>query len=821
MPSAVGRWMLVVGCLPLFLLALFFESAKGCGPDFPNSLLSGGDGVMLAAPVADFERELERLNLAPSRFEHVSATNAYEQQTFNAELSDLAAALRKAKVSGEASARIIEGHRVNRTKLNDYVEACSNWEARSWMDRDDSSTSRRGPQPKFPSFEQVEGLPGEFADYFAGAVAFRTPGGGSDLARANWEQLLARPAVERKYKSTWAAFMLGQSWEEHDEDKAVDYYRMTRDLAKCGFADSTGLAAAALGLEARVELRRKHFKRALDLYLEQYASGDRSAVTSLRWTAAAALAAGGDELALLAASENCRAVVTACLIHSQPGTRFVGSNKPGDDAPARWLEAVEAQKVSDVASAERLALAAYQAGEFELAERWIARSRNTPVAQWLQAKLLLRAGKVAPAAALLANVAKLLPVTGCSNTDEVSEFADALQMDADVSYRRPARRQVWGELGALRLTRGEFSRALDALLRAELWEDAAYVAERVLTVEELKRYVNSNWPPTESARANSTDHEASEATSRADTCGKNIRYLLARRLTRELRSGEAREYYPAVWQPKFDELVVALDEGWNESNPVGRRAKAFFAAACIARTNGMELLGTELSPDWFLYDGQFDWGLTWERRAGARDAERINVASEEELTRASRHQSDPDARFHYRYQAAFLAWEAAKLMPDNDDETARVLCTAGTWLKARDPDTADIFYKALVRRCRKTAIGGQADRMRWFPVLDEAGNPKPFGERLTSLTPSEAVNPTGEPTPRESVVETGWSEADRIYVVHSGDSMALIARAAGVTVKQIVEANPGLESARLAVGQRILIPEPSFVPEPDGASAPP
>ena len=36
-------------------------------------------------------------------------------------------------------------------------------------------------------------------------------------------------------------------------------------------------------------------------------------------------------------------------------------------------------------------------------------------------------------------------------------------------------------------------------------------------------------------------------------------------------------------------------------------------------------------------------------------------------------------------------------MPNNSDETARVLCTAGAWLKMRDPETADIFYKALVK----------------------------------------------------------------------------------------------------------------------------
>ena len=69
--------------------------------------------------------------------------------------------------------------------------------------------------------------------------------------------------------------MLGTLWEKEDPDKAVEYCQLTRDFAKRGLADSIGLAAAALGLEARVELRRGHFKRALELYLEQYADGRR------------------------------------------------------------------------------------------------------------------------------------------------------------------------------------------------------------------------------------------------------------------------------------------------------------------------------------------------------------------------------------------------------------------------------------------------------------------------------------------------------------------------------------------------------------------
>ena len=47
-----------------------------------------------------------------------------------------------------------------------------------------------------------------------------------------------------------------------------------------------------------------------------------------------------------------------------------------------------------------------------------------------------------------------------------------------------------GDLGGLHLARGDFVQALDILLTGRLWEDAAYVAERVLTANELKAYVD-------------------------------------------------------------------------------------------------------------------------------------------------------------------------------------------------------------------------------------------------------------------------------------------------------------------------------------------
>ncbi len=805
--------------LALFPFALAVASTRACGPFFPNNLLSSGDQAVLAAPIADFAMELSRLNLPTSRFPFVAATNGYAAQSFDAELTDLAAALKEAKTSPEQSALIVEAHRVNRKKLADYVAAYELWESQSMPEAQAAPPVNTAPSPLFPDFAPTRGLPDEFADYFAGVAAWHQPGPSNSLHEA-WERLLARPAAKRKYKSTWAAFMLGRALAKSNADKAVEYFKQTRDLAQHGFSDSLGLAVAALGLEAQIELGRKHFKRALELYLEQYAAGDRSALESLRWTAEQALSEGGEQLAALAAVPITRAVITAWLTCDQTPESTSSRKSIPNDVTLAWLQAVEATGVKDVDAAEHLALAAYQAGEFEIAQRWVNRARSNPVAQWIQAKLFLRAGKVSQAAALLAKVTDRLPILPKNELTNSTEYAESLHMGANrfIMAEDTARRQVLGELGVLRLSRREFKQALDALLRGGFWPDAAYVAERVLTTDELKEYVDRDW------RADAAAPEApavkvvdSEAAT-PGTWHEDIRYLLGRRLLRELRAKEARGYFPAQWQPDFDELVRALDAGWDEKLPAAQRAQALFAAAVIARKNGMELLGTELAPDWHLHRGDFEQGVTWEARATNNLAATVSLASAEELHRAAQHGTDPNERFHYRYQAAFLGWEAAKLMPDNSDETARVLCRSGAWLKNIDPKTADMFYKALVRRCRQTNIGVQADRMRWFPVLDAAGNPKPYRPRLENLTPPESREGSSEfppgPFPEAVGGETAPTEypwPGKTYRIHRGDSISAIATAVGrlgqpITSKEILEANPGLDPARLKVGQEILIP---------------
>ncbi len=803
-------------------------SVFACGPFFPNNLLDDGDHAVFQPPVASFAHELERLKLADTRWHAVplAAGQHYEEQTGDAELADLTAALKAKHTPPEQATAIISFHLAQRAKLNDYLTKYHEWEiARPYVVDTNGMThdiDPTNPPPPFPDIQIAPGLPREFADYFQGAMAWRQ--GNAYVASSAWENLLELPPAERHFKSTWAAFMLGKQQasetNEYPFDLALKSFEQVRNLAASGFADSIGLATASIGLEAQIYLKRQDYQRAIDLYLEQLAAGDDTAGNSLRECASSLV---GDtnippaQLVELAKNSHARRVITAYLLSALP---YGYGHEEGSDAITNvvsprnraWLRAVEAAGVQDVESADQLALAAYQADDLTAAQHWINLARHEPVAQWLQAKLDLRAGRVDDAARILTKLSRRFPAVP-EATNATPDFAGSLyvQINVDLDDTIPINRQISGELGVLHLARREYTESLDALLHSGYWMDAAYVAERVLTADELKHYVDSHWPALPAAKTNDSQSANQRWYGEPFDARNQIRYLLARRLAREARYPEARKFYPAIWRESFDRFTTGLHTGAETNLTAQVRAEALFTAAWVARTNGMELLGTELEPDWAIYEGGYELDVMWQTRLTNAPVNQINRADTNEIARAAAHGVEPDKRFHYRYQAADLAWAAAQLLPDNTDETARILCTAGGWLKYRDPQAADRFYKALVRRCRQTAIGARADELHWFPELDEIGNFLSLSARWPdiSLTPllTNAVSRNGA----GDVFSLQYPVPGRKYVIHMGDTLTAIAAAAArinstIDVTNVLNANPDLNPSKMKVGQLIMIP---------------
>jgi hypothetical protein len=675
------------------VLAAGMAAVLACGPNFPNRLLLSGDAAVLSAPSLEFKREIERFVPAgPPRLRavHPEPGEGEQKQSARVDLADLRAAM------GAAAERSGD--------LLDRYGAVRVWVGVGMGMGVGGGDRRVGEAPAVP-----DGLPAEFQAYINGLAAFRVAHAAE--ARGDWLRLLEMPAQQRRWRSVWAAFMLGKSYLGEDPAKALGWFGRTRELAQERFSDNLGLAAASLGWEARAELELGHLTRAVELYLEQLATGDGTALMSLRLVGVRIASGDLEGLEALARHLPTQRVVTAYVVSR--GGPTISSPKPlSREFASAWLAALEKSGAADVTSADRIAWAAYQGGDFAGADRWLRlASPRAALGQWLRAKLLLRAGKLDQGAALLAEASRSFPEDEA--WDRMGAWAsDEMEDRPGIGCDRPGRMAL-GESGVVLLARRQYTEALDALLRAGFWTDAAYVAERVLEVDELKTYVDRAGPATKAGVPGGDGWYFGRATP--EEIGAQIRWLLGRRLARLGRFEEAGAYMAAGYREKLAELAAHLRDGHDRKRDAGARASALWEAAKLMRAEGMELVGTEMGPDAAIYGGSAAWLATDAEERERRATGPLVRAAEDELDRVAAHRPDPNTRFHYRFVAARLAWAAAELMPDQDPRTAEVLCTAGGWLKIQDVAEADRFYKTLVRRCGKTALGAEADRVRWFP----------------------------------------------------------------------------------------------------------
>ena len=157
--SAVGGLI-----LSWFVLSQNFR-LLACGPEFPNQMLDRGDEAVLAAPIACFDRELERIHLLPASFQAVLASNDYAGQTLDAELADLGAALRKTHAPKLARDGVLTSYGAERAKLA-HLHVAANPDSGA-----NGSADRSGPVPIENLFVPA-GVPEEFADYFRGSIAW-------------------------------------------------------------------------------------------------------------------------------------------------------------------------------------------------------------------------------------------------------------------------------------------------------------------------------------------------------------------------------------------------------------------------------------------------------------------------------------------------------------------------------------------------------------------------------------------------------------------------------------------------------------------------
>jgi hypothetical protein len=693
----------------LFLLVfLGLSVAHACGPFFPDSYIVYGHRSVLDLPALSLHEEIQQILSLPAeppaqpfasyeamQIAQKNAVRAPVQRTAEVDIKEFETALKEHGMGEAEVKKLVSEYSDLRNILTvpalAAAEAAANVRSNPYGYGYGKDTNAEKPrQLDMSAYEALLArIPSEFAEYNRGATAYYN--GEMDAAVAHWQKVLALPVEQRKHRTLWAAFMLGRVLSDKDPAAAADYSAQSRAVVAEGALDPLKLSDDSLGWQARAEMRAKRYVDAIHHYAEfaRVPGRKETAILSLTRVCKAVLGADTIDPALAKDELSCRIVAAALACRS--------------NGAAKWADAIQsAQLQPPIRGADRLAWNAYQRGDMATAADWLKKADMTSVyARWVQAKLLLRDGRIEEGAAALANLDYALAENAVHPPVETSEpFAT-----------EKADERVLGDLGLLHLHEREYAQALETFARSGYYfDDALYVAECVMTMDELKAFVKDHMKDTTLMNRSNFPGFFGSFTRLA-----RLEHVLASRLADQGMWNDAVSFFPEDLRADA-KLMAELTE--HAASATGReRAEALIKAAKLLREKGMVLTGRELMPDWRIVGGSFDLSRDGHACAGwLSRGEDLRGAGEEEKARVAKSLAEPNKRFHYRYKAADLMWDAASLLPNNDPLTAEALYWGGMFIKIRDPKAADRFYKALVRRNPNLEVAQQANKLRWFPA---------------------------------------------------------------------------------------------------------
>jgi cellulose synthase operon protein C len=657
---------------------LFAAPSHACGPDFQPMLLDDRASTLARLPEGFFVFEADRL--MPRKLAQLPQASVVIDPWFT---SDEQNPISDAQIAFEQQ---------------NYTEA-----------QKQAHFNSRQAKSGDEALSRASSLPAAHRYYLAGAVEFRT--GSYEAAQGYFGKVLELGA-DGADRNLMAQFMLGRAAYIDGEDAvAKKHFAEVRRLAAAQNTDPLGLAIASLGDEAQIlwqqlrndgslnsEQQRAILVEAIALYAEQAAqSPNGEGAKSLR-IVARKLSQNNDLLRASITDASVQRLISA-YAYARGDDAFYFEEyddngnliEPLPEPPLveRILAAADAAQVTQIAGSDYLAAALYSDGRFELAQRYVG-SIETPLANWVRAKLALRAGDQNGAAAAYAKAAKSFPT--------LEDWDKAI----DTDFTSSPRCRVQGEAGTLALSRGDFSEAMQQFFLAagSYSEDLAYVAERVLTLDELTSFVEKNTKAQPAKPVTEPEYYFDTGNDRT-AVSRRLRAILARRLVRGGQLDKAASYFDYPEQTQALAEYAKATQAAKSLNGVAK-AEQLFNAAKVARIKGMDIMGFELDPDFSVYYGAYS--MHEHDGQDRKLPSELIVANERE--RFSSSVAQPNKRFHYRYIATQLAEQAADALPARSQAFAAVLCRATHWTINREPEMGINIYKRYLNQGAYVPWGG-------------------------------------------------------------------------------------------------------------------
>ena len=515
-------------------------------------------------------------------------------------------------------------------------------------------------------------LPPLVANYTKGALAFENKH--LDEARQYFRAALSAPVPKGlEQYALWSHYMLGRS---ADDSKLLQHeFDEVRHMLKAGVRDDVGLGNTLNDEEGLLAWQsRMDVPLAVHLYIASAVRGDAVSWSSL-YDVASSLAdvlssddAVMRQKALISLQDEQTRELMLLYVYAVPS--LIDDSSPESarlvDALTRVFTA--AGQHSDIGAAHMAAIA-WEEGRYDLAEKWAGQSDNA-LAWWVRGKLALRQGDAAAARKYYdiaisrlqqARSSQLAQAMNCRVNDE-----RALLAVQDRDYPQ-----------AIRLMK------VAGLDHAYYWWDVAYLADRILTLDELAEFIKDVVPPavwtTDPSKKTPNNDQLQPYRRLVDLYGRRLmragRYadaivVLRHSVLLPLAQHHA-DLYKAIYVTKSSRV---------------NRAAAWFALAEDTRENGMDLFGYTLDPDYQDTNGGFYLGLDDPKTQEPDEAARYRATTPLH-----------NRRFHYREIAADEAQHAAALVPPHSQAYAASLCWASYWVLSIDKERANDIYRQYAK----------------------------------------------------------------------------------------------------------------------------